>query len=81
LYIFPYENNAHIKINSIYAYELNVVKNQAVKLLSEIKSDSRYYEKTLDLINKLSYVITIDDGLVPKRSLIREFIGDSAYYK
>ena len=81
LYIFPYENNAHIKINSIYKYELNVIKNQALKLLSEIKEESKYYSKALELTNKLSYVIPIDDELVPSRSLIREFIGgDSLYY-
>ena len=31
LYIFPYENNAHIKINSFYKYELNVIKEQVLK--------------------------------------------------
>ena len=80
LYIFPYENNAHIKINSIYAYELNVVKNQSIKLLSEIKNDSKYYEKSLELINKLSYIIPIDEEFVPNRSLIREFIGGNSLY-
>ena len=82
LYIFPYENNAHIKINSFYKYELNVIKDQALKLLTEIKKDSRYYEKASDLINKLFYIISIDEEHVPNRSLIREFIGgDSIYYE
>lgn len=80
LYIFPFENNAHIKINSIYAYELNVVKNQAVKLLSEIKSGSKYYDKSRELIDKLSHIIPIDEELVPSRSLIREFIGGNSLY-
>jgi uridine kinase len=82
LYIFPYENNAHIKVNSFYKYELNVIKSQALALLSEIKEDSRYYEKAQELMHKLSYVISIDEELVPSRSLIREFIGgDSIYYR
>ena len=81
LYIFPYENNAHIKINSFYKYELNVIKEQALKLLTEIKKDSKYYEKASELINKLSDIITINEELVPSRSLIREFIGDSVYYE
>ena len=81
LYIFPYENNAHIKINSFYKYELNVIKDQALKLLPEIKTESKYYNKAQELINKLSYVIPIDENLVPSRSLIREFIGgESIYY-
>jgi uridine kinase len=82
LYIFPYENNAHIKINSFYKYELNVIKEQALKLLAQIKKDSKYYNKSLELIDKLSHVITIDEELVPSRSLIREFIGgESLYYE
>ena len=81
LYIFPYENNAHIKINSFYKYELNVVREQALKLLSEIKEESIYYDKSVELINKLSYIIPIDEKFVPKHSLIREFIGNSMYYK
>ena len=81
LYIFPYENNAHIKINSFYKYELNVVKQQALRLLSRIKEESEYYEKAQELIDKLSYIIEIDEELVPKHSLIREFIGNSAYHE
>ena len=80
LYIFPYEDNAHIKINSFYKYELNVIKEQALKLLPEIKKDSKYYEKARELIDKLLYVITIDEGFVPSRSLIREFIGGNSLY-
>lgn len=80
LYIFPYENNAHIKINSFYKYELNVVKKQALNLLAEIKEDSRYYIKAQELMHKLSYVLSIDEEHVPSHSVIREFIGDSMYY-
>ena len=80
LYIFPFENNAHIKINSFYKYELNVIKEQALKLLIDIKEESKYYEKARELINKLSYVISIDEAVVPGRSLIREFIGGNSIY-
>ena len=80
LYIFPYENNAHIKINSFYKYELNVIKKQALDLLAEIKETSVYYQKAQDLTHKLSYVISIDEELVPNRSLIREFIGGNSLY-
>jgi uridine kinase len=80
LYIFPYENNAHIKINSFYKYELNVIKLQALDLLAEIKAESEYYNKAQELMHKLSYVISINEELVPSRSLVREFIGDSEYY-
>jgi len=81
LYIFPYEDNAHIKINSFYKYELNVVKEQALQLLSEIDKDSVYYKKSRELTKKLSHIISIDGAYVPRSSLIREFIGDSAYYE
>ena len=80
LYIFPYENNAHIKINSFYKYELNVIKTQALELLAVIEENSRYYKKAQELMHKLSYVISIDEELVPSRSLIREFIGGNSLY-
>ena len=81
LYIFPYENNAHIKINSFYKYELNVIKKQALELLSDIENDSKYYKKSCELKNKLSRIIPIDEELVPSTSLVREFIGNSVYYR
>jgi len=80
LYIFPYENNAHIKINSFYKYELNVIKTQALELLAQIEHNSRYHKKAQELMQKLSYVTAIDEELVPSRSLIREFIGGNSLY-
>ena len=70
----------HVILNSFYKYELNVIKEQALKLLTHIKEDSKYYAKSLELINKLSYVIAIDEEFVPNRSLIREFIGGNSIY-
>jgi uridine kinase len=80
LYIFPYENNAHIKINSFYKYELNVIKSQALELLAEFEESSNYYKKAQELMQKLTYVIAIDEEHVPDRSLIREFIGGNSLY-
>ena len=81
LYIFPYESNADIKINSYHRHELSVMRKQAEELLSNIEKDSSYYERAQGLIRRLVYVPYIDESLVPKSSLVREFIGDSIYYE
>ena len=81
IYIFPYEPNADIRINSLHRYELSVMRSQAEELLFGIEKDSPYYDKARELINKLSYVPYIDESLVPDSSLVREFIGDSIYYE
>lgn len=80
LYIFPYEPNADIKINSLYRYELSVIRQQAETLLSGISQGSPYYARASELMNKLSHVPYIDESLVPESSLVREFIGGSIYY-
>jgi len=81
IYIFPYEPNADIKINSFHRYELSVMRKQAENSLSLIAKDSVYYERAQELLYKLSHVPYIDESLVPKSSLVREFIGDSIYYE
>ena len=72
--IFPFEYNADFYINSLHDYEVCVVKRQAEELLKRIAEDSKYRPKADDLIHKLAHVPEIDEGLVPKDSLLREFI-------
>ena len=81
VHIFEYEPNADIKINSFHRYELSVMRKQAEGLLINIDNENPYYCRAQELMNKLSHVPYIDESLVPKSSLVREFIGDSIYYE
>ncbi len=75
LYLFPYRDNADIKINTIHLYETCVLKDMAIKLLSELSPDSEFYRQSQRLIKSLQKFPEIDSSLVPDTSLLREFIG------
>ncbi len=75
MYLFPFKDNADVKINTIHLYETCVLKNAAIKLLSEIEKDSKFYLQSQRLIKSLRKFPEISSDLVPEDSLLREFIG------
>ncbi len=74
-YIKPFKKESDITINSIHIYEPCVLKKEAIELLKTVKSDSSFYDFSFEIINKLKKFEYIDSELVPKDSLLREFIG------
>ncbi len=74
-YLFPFEDNADYKINSVHIYEPCVFKKEATELLSAVKPDSPNYEKSQRLIKGLSKFPEIKKSSVPENSLLREFLG------
>ncbi|MDR1565363.1 MAG: nucleoside kinase [Oscillospiraceae bacterium] len=78
-YIAPYKRLANITLNTIHIYEPNIFKPTILKLLSDITESSLHFNHAQDLIQKLGAFEEIDDKLIPKNSLIREFIGDGIY--
>lgn len=75
MYLFPFKDNADVKINTIHLYETCILKNTAIKLLEEISKDSEFYKESQRLIRNLSEFPAIDSSKVPENSLMREFIG------
>lgn len=76
LYLFPYKENADVKINTIHLYETCVFKEKALPLLREIGRDSPHYKDAERLIRSLSRFPEMDASLVPGDSLLREFLGE-----
>ena len=74
-YLFPYKDNADIKINTIHLYETCVLREKAIPLLAEVSKDSEFYKDSQRLIRNLQKFPAIDSGKVPEDSLLREFIG------
>lgn len=74
-YIKPFRADADTTINSFHAYELSVLKEPAVKLLSTVPGDSPQHAAAVKLIDGISHFEPLDPVLVPKDSMIREFIG------
>ncbi len=74
-YLFPFKDNADIKINTIHLYESCVLKDVAIELLSSVGKESEYYNESQRLIRSLMKFPDINKDLVPDNSLLREFIG------
>ncbi len=74
-YLFPFSPLAEMKIDSIHYYEPCVFKSLAVPLLSQIMPDSRYFPAAQTILEKFKPFPNIDRSLVPRDSLLREFIG------
>ncbi len=75
-YLFPFKDKADIKINTIHLYETCVLRDVAIKLLSELDKDSEFHKEAQHLIRSLEKFPSLDSDLVPDDSLLREFIGE-----
>ena len=73
-YLFPYRHNADIKINTVHLYETCVLKDTAIKLLSEVGKDSSFYKESQRLIRNLERFPSLDKAYIPENSLLREFV-------
>lgn len=80
-YIYPYQDDADMVINSALVYELGVLKTYAEPLLFSVEEDDKHYPEALRLINFLRNFLPIPSDEVPKDSVLREFIGNSCFYK
>ena len=74
VYLFPYKENADVKINTIHLYETCVIKDEAIDLLFTVSKDSEFYKESQRLIRNLQKFPTISSSVVPEDSLLREFI-------
>jgi len=78
-YIYPYQREADIIINTALGYEIGVLKTYVEPLLYSISKDSPFYEEAIRILNFLKCFINIPSELVPNKSVLREFIGDSYF--
>lgn len=74
-YLFPFKDNADIRINTIHLYEICVLRDLAAELLEQVSDSSEFYKESQRLIRSLHKFPKIDSSLVPENSLLREFIG------
>jgi uridine kinase len=77
--IFPYQDMADAAFNSALDYELGVLKLQAESLLRQIKPASSHYGEARRLLQVLQAFLPISREFVPDNSILREFVGGSAY--
>ncbi len=77
--IFPYQSKANVAFNSALDYELGVLKPYAEPLLREVKPYDSVYHEAVRLMHFLDNFTPIPSSEVPDQSILREFIGDSAF--
>ena len=77
--IFPYQENCDAMFNSSLIYEISVLKKHALPLLQEITNEEPEYSEAKRLVEFLQYFDDIDEELIPRNSLLREFIGGSIF--
>lgn len=80
LHIFPYQNNADAILNTALDYELSVLRVYAAPLLRQVTPLQKEYAEARRLLSFLENFATIPPTSVPNRSIIREFIGGSAFH-
>ena len=79
-YIFPFQEDADIMFNSAFFYELSVLKKYAEPLLRQIENQNLFYPEAKRLLKFLGYFVVLENEEdIPKTSILREFIGKSAF--
>lgn len=78
-YIFPYQEDANVMFNTSMVYELGVLREYALPLLSEISKEDPEYAEAKRLRTLLNYFKPIEPEFIPESSIIREFIGGSIF--
>ena len=79
LYISPFKNRADVIFDSSLPYEVSVMKNYALPLFAAVPPEPERYEELLELQRAFEHFEAIDPELVPRASLLREFIGGGSY--
>ncbi|KAH0573760.1 Uridine kinase [Spironucleus salmonicida] len=78
-WVFPNQGRADVYFNTALDYELMVLSTYVIPLLHEVNQDSDSYMEARRVIQFLSWVQGINSDYVPKHSILREFIGGSAF--
>ena len=78
-YISPYKNKANLIFDSSLMCEVCVMKPFVSELFREIPMDIDRAAELNRIVPALDRFESIDPGLVPENSLLREFIGGSSY--
>ena len=78
-WIFPFQSGADATFNSALDYELAVLKPKVEPLLMQIKPDQPEYAEARRLAQFLYNFSAVDERGVPRTSILREYIGGSAF--
>jgi uridine kinase len=78
-HIFPYQHHADAVFDSSLIYEAAVLKVYAERYLFEVPREHVAWPTALRLLNLVDRFVALYPDRVPPTSILREFIGDSAF--
>jgi uridine kinase len=76
-HIFPYQEHSDAIFNSSLVHELAVLRSVAEPLLLQVRMDEPEYVEANRLLSFLQWFRPAAADLVPRNSILREFIGNS----
>ncbi len=77
--IFPFQEEADVMFNSALLYELSALKIYVEPLLYRVEPGTKEFFEAKRLLKFLDYFLGIDAEMVPRNSLLREFIGGGCF--
>ncbi|HQP37534.1 MAG TPA: hypothetical protein PLI95_20255, partial [Polyangiaceae bacterium] len=77
--IFPFQEMADVMFNSSMVYEQAVLRLYAERFLLEVPQDHPSFVDAYRLLKFVQYFVPMFDEAVPQISILREFIGGSAF--
>ena len=77
-WIFPFQEQADVMINTSLLYEFAALRAQALPLLEQVPEKAPEYATATRLRKFLSYFVPMSLDVVPPTSLLREFMGHNS---
>ena len=78
-YLYCFKETADFNLHTLHSFEPSLYRNRFLTLLSKVDINHKAYEYFLKTVNGVQKFTPISPDLIPKDSLIREFIGDGIY--
>ena len=78
-WIFPFQEEADVMINTSLLYELAALRAQALPLLEMVPESAAEYATATRLRKFLNYFVSMPLEAIPPTSLLREFMGHSSF--
>lgn len=78
-WIFPFEDNCDMMINTALLYELSVLRVHVLPILEEVPTTAPEYSEAFRLRQFIGFFEPISGKQIPPTSLLREFLGGSSF--
>jgi len=78
-HIFPFQEEADVFFNTALIYEFAAIKTMIDPELQKVPQNSRAFSEAVRLQKFLSYFLPIPLDVVPRHSILREFLGGSSF--